>query len=852
MRGTDKMAGYTRQSAAQIVSGEVVSASPLNSEFNQVLAAFSNSTGHSHDGTAAEGPPVDRIADADQKNAVLIDTSNNHIEFYTEVSSAAVQQLRIQDGAIVPITDNDIDLGTSSLEFKDVFVDGTAHIDTLDIDENATVAGTLGVTGALTGSSTLQGTTITATTAFVPDASDGAALGTTSLEFSDLYLADGAVVGLGADQDVTLTHVENTGILLNSTRQLQFGDSGTYIHQSADGVLDLVSDTEVEINGNEIDINGAVDISSTLGVTGAVTADAGISIDNITIDGTEIDLSSGDLTIDVAGDINLDAGGADIVLKDDGTQYGAFTNSSGNLVVKSGTTTSATFDGANVTFAGTVNPTSHLDMPDSANVKLGTGDDMQLYHDGTNSYITNSEGALKVATETSGIAVTIGHTTSEVTIGDNLTVTGNLTVSGTQTVVDTVTMNAANAIVFEGATADSNETTLSIVDPTADHTQYLINQGGYIPVLAASTTTAIAATPAELNIMDGGTSATSTTVVDADRVVLNDNGTMVQVAVTDLAAYFDDEITAMPNLVTTAATTVGALNSGSITSGFGAIDNGSSAITSTGTVTYGSLSDGTITVTAFADEDDMSSNSATLIPTQQSVKAYVDNNREIQGINATATELNTVCDGNTSAGTTAVAGGDGIPTNDGGTMRQTTVDTFDTYLAATTKTLTNKTLTTPKFADGGYIADANGAEMLVFQTVSSAANALEVTNAAASGAVVVGAMGSDSNIDIDITPKGTGEINIAAGNLNYAGTAITSTGAELNILDGVTSTTAELNKLDGYNGSVTELNYLKSIYDTGVTSTEFDYLDGVTSNIQTQLNTKAGTGKAIAMAMVFG
>ena len=852
MRGTDKMAGYTRQSAAQIVSGEVVSASPLNSEFNQVLAAFSNSTGHSHDGTAAEGPPVDRIADADQKNAVLIDTSNNHIEFYTEVSSAAVQQLRIQDGAIVPITDNDIDLGTSSLEFKDVFVDGTAHIDTLDIDENATVAGTLGVTGALTGSSTLQGTTITATTAFVPDASDGAALGTTSLEFSDLYLADGAVVGLGADQDVTLTHVADTGILLNSTRQLQFGDSGTYIHQSADGVLDLVSDTEVEINGNEIDINGAVDISSTLGVTGAVTADAGISIDNITIDGTEIDLSSGDLTIDVAGDINLDAGGADIVLKDDGTQYGAFTNSSGNLVVKSGTTTSATFDGANVTFAGTVNPTSHLDMPDSANVKLGTGDDMQLYHDGTNSYITNSEGALKVATETSGIAVTIGHTTSEVTIGDNLTVTGNLTVSGTQTVVDTVTMNAANAIVFEGATADSNETTLSIVDPTADHTQYLINQGGYIPVLAASTTTAIAATPAELNIMDGGTSATSTTVVDADRVVLNDNGTMVQVAVTDLAAYFDDEITAMPNLVTTAATTVGALNSGSITSGFGAIDNGSSAITSTGTVTYGSLSDGTITVTAFADEDDMSSNSATLIPTQQSVKAYVDNNREIQGINATATELNTVCDGNTTAGTTAVAGGDGIPTNDGGTMRQTTVDTFDTYLAATTKTLTNKTLTTPKFADGGYIADANGAEMLVFQTVSSAANALEVTNAAASGAVVVGAMGSDSNIDIDITPKGTGEINIAAGNLNYAGTAITSTGAELNILDGVTSTTAELNKLDGYNGSVTELNYLKSIYDTGVTSTEFDYLDGVTSNIQTQLNTKAGTGKAIAMAMVFG
>ena len=64
-------------------------------------------------------------------------------------------------------------------------------------------------------------------------------------------------------------------------------------------------------------------------------------------------------------------------------------------------------------------------------------------------------------------------------------------------------------------------------------------------------------------------------------------------------------------------------------------------------------------------------------------------------ITSTAAELNLV-DGGTSAGTTAVAGGDGIVTNDGGTMRQTTVDTFDTYLSQTTKTLTNKTLTSPQ------------------------------------------------------------------------------------------------------------------------------------------------------------
>ena len=862
------MAGYTRQSAAQIVSGEVISAAPINAELNQVLSAFNNSTGHSHDGTAAEGPPIDRIADADQNNKILIDTSNNHIEFYIDTGSST-QQIRIQDGAILPITDNDIDLGSTSFQFKDFHLNGTAHIDTLTVDENATVAGTLGVTGALTGSSTIQGTTITATTAFVPDASDGAALGTSSLEFSDLFLADGAVINLGDDQDVTLTHVADTGVLLNSTSQLQFGDSGTYIHQSADGVLDLVSDSEVEINGTTIDINGAVDMSSTLEVTGKITADAGIDIDNFNIDGTTIALSSGDMTIDVAGDINLDAGGADIVLKDDGTQYGAFTNSSSNLIIKSGSTTSATFDGANVTFAGTVSPTSHLDMPDSAIVKLGTGDDLQIQHDGTNSLIANSTGTLKIATETSGIPVTIGHTTSEVTIGDNLTVTGNLTVQGTQTVVDTVTMNAANAIVFEGATADDHETTLTIIDPTADRTINLPNQSGTIPVLAAVSATQVTATPEELNIMDGGTSASSTTIVDADRVVVNDDGTMKQVAVTDLAAYFDDEITAMPNLVTTAATTVGALNSGSITSGFGAINNGSSAITTTGTVTFGSLTDGTVTITDIADEDDFSSNSATKLATQQSIKAYVDANKNVEGVSANGAEINTVADGDTSVGTTAVAGSDGIVTNDAGTMRQTSVDTFDTYFAGTTKTLSNKTLTAPKIVDGGFIADANGNEAIVLQTTSSAVNAIEITNAATGGAVVIGAMGDDSNVDIDISPKGSGEVNItksvvASGDITVADDKKLYFGSNQDVYleydeDGTDKLIIKGNTtfLDGaYDFDIAShdgTNGLK-LGGTLVTASaaELNYVDGVTSNIQTQLNSAASTGKAIAMAMVFG
>ena len=75
---------------------------------------------------------------------------------------------------------------------------------------------------------------------------------------------------------------------------------------------------------------------------------------------------------------------------------------------------------------------------DNEKIKIGTGSDLTVYHDASNSYITNAVGALKVATETSGIAVTIGHTTSETTVADNLTVTGDFSVGGNFDVTGTL------------------------------------------------------------------------------------------------------------------------------------------------------------------------------------------------------------------------------------------------------------------------------------------------------------------------------------------------------------------------------------------------------------------------------
>ena len=170
------MAGYVRQSAADIVPTAIVRAAPINNEFNALRDAFALATGHKHDGTAAEGHPVPLIGDSDMLNKIATDTGNNRHGVFVEVGGAAVEQVRFQDGAIVPVTDNDIDLGTSSLEFKDLYIDGVANIDSLVADTADINAGTIDNTiiGATTpvaatvttltatGASTLNGTTIPA------------------------------------------------------------------------------------------------------------------------------------------------------------------------------------------------------------------------------------------------------------------------------------------------------------------------------------------------------------------------------------------------------------------------------------------------------------------------------------------------------------------------------------------------------------------------------------------------------------------------------------------------------------------------------------------------------------------
>ena len=174
----------------------------------------------------------------------------------------------------------------------------------------------------------------------------------------------------------------------------------------------------------------------------------------------------------------------------------------------------------------------------------------------------------------------------------------------------------------------------------------------------------------------------------------------------------------------------------------------------------------------------------------------------------------------------------------------------------------NQTTFTVSYTVGFVNVYLNGV-LLLESTEYTATNGTSIVlaaGAAVNDSVIVEAFTTFSAANALAVTNNLSDLNNAATALTNLG--LTSTAAELNILDGVTSTAAELNILDGVTSTAAELNILDGVTSTaaelnildGVTSTaaELNYSDGVTSNIQTQLDTKASTGKAIAMAIVFG
>ena len=187
---------YTRQST--ITDGNTITAALFNNEYNQLVNAFTyatsaGSTGHRHDGTAGHGGNIHTIGDLDFLNKIVADSTNDRWGFFVQVSSSAVEQIRIQNGAIVPVTTNDIDLGTASLEFKSAWFDGTVTSDAF--------AGPL--TGAVTGNADTA-TEATNVTVSANNSTD---------ETVYPVFVDGATSTQGIESDTGFTYNPSSGLL---------------------------------------------------------------------------------------------------------------------------------------------------------------------------------------------------------------------------------------------------------------------------------------------------------------------------------------------------------------------------------------------------------------------------------------------------------------------------------------------------------------------------------------------------------------------------------------------------------------------------------------------------------------
>jgi hypothetical protein len=355
------MAGYTRQSSYS--DGDTITAAHSNNEFDQVLTAFNNSTGHKHDGTAAEGPVIGLIGDPGEttpKNKVVVDNPNNQIEVSIDVSGTSTEQVVFKDGVIEPTTDNDIDLGSSSKQFKDLHINGTANIDnvningttighTSDTDLMTLASGVLTVAGEVSMTTLdIGGTDVTATAAELNLMDGGTSAGTTAVAGSDgIVTNDGGTMRQTTVDTFDTYLAATTKTLTNKTID---ADNNTVSNLEVDNLKSGVLDT---------DLSSVAGTDTTLASAKAIKTyvDAQLTASDLDFQGD----SGGALSIDLDSETLDIAGGTGIDTSGSGNTLTVAIDSTVATLAGTQTFTNKTFD-AN----GTGNSLSNVEVADFA------------------------------------------------------------------------------------------------------------------------------------------------------------------------------------------------------------------------------------------------------------------------------------------------------------------------------------------------------------------------------------------------------------------------------------------------------------------------------------------------------
>ena len=615
------MAGYTRQST--YTDGDIIDAADSNDEFDQLLAAFNASSGHTHDGTSTEGAPITKLlsntltfgaATSGTDITVTFDGESNdgvlkwmededYFEFSDDILIASTEKIQFRDTAIYinSSADGQLDLvADTEIQIAATTIDMNGAA---DISGNLAVGGNLTVAGnaTVTGTTTFNGGTLTlgdsasdnvvfgadVDSHIIPDDDDTFDLGSSSQQWRNIYIDGSAYIdGLAED------------ILVATDKKVGFRDSAIYINSSADGQLDIVADTEIQIAATTIDINGAINasgeiIAASLDISGDIDVDGTTNLDVVDIDGAvniaaattvatdnKIQFRDTGLYINSSTDGQLD------IVADTEVQIAATTvdingavDVSGNLSVGGNLDVTGTFDlsDSNFTNAGDIQLDSITGDSDTNTSIAFSGSDVITVTTGGETQVTFNNGSILPTTD------------NDVDLGSSSLEFKDLYIDGTA-YVDAINFNgtaisatAAELNIMDGVTSTAAE--LNILDGvTSTAAELNILDGVTSTAAELNILDGVTATTAEINLIDGDTSRGTTAVASGDGILINDAGTMRMTNVDTVSTYFASHSVGGGNIVTT-----GALNSGSITSGFGAIDNGSSNITTTGVGSFGSL-----------------------------------------------------------------------------------------------------------------------------------------------------------------------------------------------------------------------------------------------------------------------